>query len=137
VPVRHRAVRTALRGPSTRLAQAEMVVASEAITSNEALSPLENRPSEATGAVLRYPISATAAEKPLRHKGQESFPSWTSPVRPRSPALIETLGNTEGFFADAGNRLGNETVAGPPQAEPEGTRKFRRPGGARASRAPS
>src|SRR5256884_9895646 len=37
--------------------------------------------------VLRYPISATAVEKPLPRKGQESFPSWTSPVRPRSPAL--------------------------------------------------
>jgi len=33
--------------------------------------------------VLRYPDSATAAEKPLPHKGHESFPSWTSPVRPR------------------------------------------------------
>src|SRR5207244_9577573 len=38
--------------------------------------------------VLRYPISATAVEKPLPHKGPESFPSWTSPVRPRSPALV-------------------------------------------------
>jgi hypothetical protein len=37
--------------------------------------------------ILRYPVSATAAEKPFPHKGQESFPSWTSPVRPRSPAL--------------------------------------------------
>src|SRR3989442_6848108 len=37
--------------------------------------------------VLRYPISATAVEKPLPRKGPESFPSWTSPVRPRSPAL--------------------------------------------------
>jgi hypothetical protein len=36
---------------------------------------------------LRYPISATAGEKPLPHKGRESFPSWTSAVRPRSPAL--------------------------------------------------
>jgi len=35
---------------------------------------------EADVDVLRYPISATAAEKPLRRKGQESFPSWTSPV---------------------------------------------------------
>jgi len=37
--------------------------------------------------VLRYLVSATIAEKPLFHKGQDSFPSWTSPVRPRSPAL--------------------------------------------------
>ena len=37
--------------------------------------------------VLRYPVSATAAGKPLRRKGRESFPSWTSPIRPRSPAL--------------------------------------------------
>jgi len=41
--------------------------------------------------VLRYPISATAAEKPLPRKGRESFPSWTSPVRPRSPALRKLL----------------------------------------------
>src|SRR5207302_9271852 len=54
---------------------------------NGAPPQLGNRQSEANGAVLRYPISATAAEKPLPHKGQESFPSWTSPVRPRSPAL--------------------------------------------------
>jgi hypothetical protein len=33
--------------------------------------------------------SATGAEKPLPHKGPESFPSWTSPVRPRSPALYK------------------------------------------------
>jgi hypothetical protein len=39
--------------------------------------------------ILRYPISATAAEKALPHKGRESFPSWTSPVRPRSPALVK------------------------------------------------
>ena len=39
--------------------------------------------------VLRYPVSATAADNPLPSKGQESFPSWTSPVRPRSPALDE------------------------------------------------
>src|SRR5439155_10238774 len=39
--------------------------------------------------VLRYPISATAVEKPLPRKGPESFPSWTSPVRPRSPALTK------------------------------------------------
>src|SRR5439155_23697160 len=45
--------------------------------------------------VLRYPISATAAEKPLSHKGQESFPSWTSPVRPRSPALVRTSPSTQ------------------------------------------
>ena len=32
-------------------------------------------------------LFATAAEKPLPRKGPESFPSWTSPVRPRSPAL--------------------------------------------------
>jgi len=32
---------------------------------------------------LRYPISATAAEKPLPRKGPDSLPSWTSPVRPR------------------------------------------------------
>jgi len=43
--------------------------------------------SEAYIGVLRYPVSATAAQKPLSRKGQESFPSWTSPVRPRSPAL--------------------------------------------------
>src|SRR5206468_1636143 len=30
---------------------------------------------------------AGAAEKPLPHKARDSFPSWTSPVRPRSPAL--------------------------------------------------
>ena len=42
--------------------------------------------------VLRYPISATAAEKPLPRKGPESFPSWTSPVRPRSPALRKSTG---------------------------------------------
>jgi len=42
---------------------------------------------EADVGVLRYPASATTAEKPLPHKGPESFPSWTSPVRPRSPAL--------------------------------------------------
>src|SRR2546425_2439734 len=47
--------------------------------------------------VLRYPISATAAEKPLPSKGQESFPSWTSPVRPRSPALAKAL-TRQGFF---------------------------------------
>ena len=29
---------------------------------------------------MRYPVSATAAEKPLPDKGQESFPSWTSPT---------------------------------------------------------
>src|SRR2546430_17036565 len=40
--------------------------------------------------VLRYPISATAVEKPLPRKGPESFPSWTSPVRPRSPALVNS-----------------------------------------------
>ena len=40
--------------------------------------------------VLRYPVSATAAEKPLPHKGPESFASWTSPVRPRSPALVKS-----------------------------------------------
>jgi len=40
--------------------------------------------------VLRYPVSATIAEKPLFHKGQDSFPSWTSPVRPRSPALVSS-----------------------------------------------
>src|SRR2546428_10192604 len=28
--------------------------------------------------ILRYPISATAAEKPLPRKGHESFPSWPS-----------------------------------------------------------
>src|SRR2546422_861170 len=39
---------------------------------------------------LPYPISATAAEKPLPRKGQGSFPSWTSPVRPRSPALVKS-----------------------------------------------
>src|SRR5207247_11165266 len=39
---------------------------------------------------LRYPISATAAEKPLPRKGRGSFPSWTSPVRPRSPALVKS-----------------------------------------------
>ena len=37
--------------------------------------------------VLPYPVSATAAEKLLSHNGRGSFPSWTSPVRPRSPAL--------------------------------------------------
>src|SRR5215470_7601797 len=42
---------------------------------------------QGSGSILRYPVSATAAEKPLSCKGQESFPSWTSPVRPRSPAL--------------------------------------------------
>src|SRR5712691_12212313 len=41
--------------------------------------------------VLRYPDSATAAEKPLPRKGPESFPSWTTPVRPRSPALLKEL----------------------------------------------
>ena len=41
------------------------------------------------GTELRYPVSATTAEKPLPRKGPESFPSWTSPVRPRSPALFE------------------------------------------------
>ena len=33
---------------------------------------------------------AGAAEKPLPHKARDSFPSWTSPVRPRSPALVKS-----------------------------------------------
>src|SRR2546428_4563272 len=53
---------------------------------------------------LPYPVSATAAEKPLPRKGPGSFPSWTSPVRPRSP--------DHRLPYDAGNRPGNETVAG-------------------------
>src|SRR5437867_7624393 len=48
--------------------------------------------------VLRYPISATAAEKPLPRKGPESFPSWTSPVRPRSPALYVSLCRVRRFL---------------------------------------
>ena len=95
---------------------------------------------------LPYPVSATAAEKPLPRKGPGSFPSWTSPVRPRSPALGETLGNTEGFFAFGGRPSASlrrrqptwqRDRGGSPQAEPEETRKFRCPGGARASRVPS
>ena len=56
-----------------------------------------------TGAVLHYPVSATAAEKSLRHKGQESFPSWTSPVRPRSITvgrrtyLVEPVNEIDAF----------------------------------------
>ena len=46
--------------------------------------------SHGSGSRLRYPLSATAAEKPLPRKGRGSFPSWTSPVRPRSPALVGT-----------------------------------------------
>jgi len=37
--------------------------------------------------VLRYPISATGAEKPLPRKGRESFPSWTSSVHQRRASL--------------------------------------------------
>ena len=37
--------------------------------------------------ILRYPISATAAEKALPHKGPESFPSWPSPVGQRRASL--------------------------------------------------
>src|SRR5207244_7504718 len=58
---------------------------------------------QGSGSLLCYPISATAAERPLPRKGPESFPSWTSPVRRRSPALDETLGNTEGFFRVGGS----------------------------------
>ncbi|SRR5436309_6355345 len=52
-----------------------------------ALNRCANRKSRSREGVLRYPVSATAAGKPLRREGPESFPSWTSPVRPRSPAL--------------------------------------------------
>ena len=54
--------------------------------------------------VLRYPVSATAAEKPLPRKGQESFPSWTSPVRPRSPALFGTPWKRKGSVTFDGGR---------------------------------
>ena len=37
--------------------------------------------------ILRYPISATAAEKALPHEGPESFPSWPSPVGQRRASL--------------------------------------------------
>jgi hypothetical protein len=49
--------------------------------------------------ILRY-VSATAAEKPLPSKGPKSFPSWTSPVRPRSPALSKGR-DSSGFFPSA------------------------------------
>src|SRR5436190_10012628 len=55
---------------------------------------------EADVRVLPYSVFATAAEKPLPHKGQESFPSWTSPVRPRSPALSQTCGRFVPFGGD-------------------------------------
>ena len=50
--------------------------------------------------VLRYPLSATAAEKPLPHKGPESFPSWTSGRRrfdPGRPLFVRAL-TRQGFF---------------------------------------
>ena len=50
---------------------------------------------EADVGVLRYPDSATAAEKPLSRKDHESFPSWTSSVRPRSPALEPVVAREE------------------------------------------
>jgi hypothetical protein len=37
--------------------------------------------------ILGDPIAATAAEKALRHKGPESFPSWPSPVGQRRASL--------------------------------------------------
>src|SRR3989442_343664 len=42
--------------------------------------------------VLRYPVSATAAEKPLPHKGQEKLPKLDVAGSTRSPAL-----STAGF----------------------------------------
>src|SRR2546430_243578 len=59
--------------------------------------------------ILRYPISATAAEKPLPRKGQESFPSWTSPVRPRSPALVKTPSSRAVPWSGASRRLAQPT----------------------------
>jgi hypothetical protein len=47
-------------------------------------------PDRAISAVLRYPVSATAPEKPLSRKGRERFPSWTSPVRPGRPLSLIT-----------------------------------------------
>src|SRR5262249_33896762 len=48
--------------------------------------------------VLRYPDSPTAAQKTLPGKGPDSFPSWTSPVRPRSPG---TRCEAENHFRDS------------------------------------
>src|SRR5437867_1380605 len=66
--------------------------------------------------VLRYPLSATAGEKPLPRKGPESFPSWTSPVRPRSPAFRN--GTTRSLSAPRrrrrrGDRIDRQALCGP------------------------
>jgi len=48
----------------------------------------ESRIPKAAGP-MRYPFLLPPS-KTLARKGPESFPSWTSPVRPRSPALVRS-----------------------------------------------
>src|SRR5438552_19209779 len=60
-------------------------------------------PSKARGGLSRRTVDDHVDGSRSLGGSSNSFPSWTSPVRRRSPALDETLGNTEGFFRVGGS----------------------------------